>query len=136
MRLTCFLIMITSVFMSCQKREKKIPSDFGDYFNIKAKGTVKKGIYVFCGVVAKEIEYEYRVGKWIFEDNNVKIAEGEYEVVINKEENLGGCEYSYYLSTINLDKWKFWNKRGELIEPTEKHIDLIKSKELKHRVNF
>lgn len=89
-------------------------------------GKTKTDSYTFCSITPVKTSYSYRTGTWYFmSSNDYKIAEGTYENDINTIGDHGGCPYSYKTSTINLKKWKFWNEKGEIIEPTQKMINLI-----------
>lgn len=99
---------------------------------IVANGITKLGTYTFCGFMPTEVNYTYRTGKWMFllEGKN-KIAEGEYDLVYRKIDDAGGCEYEYLENKLDLNKWKFWNNKGELTNPTEEIITFIRSKKIK-----
>ncbi|WP_272151328.1 hypothetical protein [Tenacibaculum aiptasiae] len=122
--LVVFLVLISVVF-SCEKKA-----------NVKkeviANGVTKLGMYTFCGFMPTEVNYTYRTGRWVFLTHKKnKIAEGEYDIVFRKVDDIGGCEYEYVENKLDLNKWKFWNSKGELINPTKEIVAFIKSKKVK-----
>lgn len=128
-------IFLISLVVSC-KTENSNSSQFKKVFhNVEAIGELKSGSYTFCGTVATEVNYTYRTGKWKFiTSENIKIAEGEYDVLIRENDSSGGCVFKYFESKVDLKKWKFWNKDGEVINPTKRLINIIESKQVKHRL--
>ncbi|MCB0446367.1 MAG: hypothetical protein KDD03_02445 [Gelidibacter sp.] len=60
--------------------------------------------------------------------NGKKIAEGEYDEKIIEVDTMGGCPNSYVANTVDLKKWKFWDRDGKEINPTERLISLINLK--------
>ncbi|MFY7669488.1 hypothetical protein ACOSP6_00235 [Tenacibaculum sp. MEBiC06402] len=127
MKAKVLILIVSLVFSSCSNRfeKEKYPKDF---FNIIQEGILIEKSYIFCSVVPKEVKYSYRDGAWIFRTaQNKKIAQGNYNKEIVTIDNYGGCSYSYIKNTVNIKEWKFWNDKGQRIEPTERLISMIKS---------
>jgi hypothetical protein len=113
-------ILLLFLFVKCNSNSKWNPDE------IKAVGKVVDTTYVWCGAVPNEENYSYRTGKWEFRNkNNILIAAGEYDVFINKFWDKGACEYEYLENSIDLNKWMFWNLKGNIIEPTDYEISLV-----------
>ena len=94
--------------------------------HIKAIGDSKEASYTFCGFIPKEVNYTYRIGTWKFvTQNNVIIAKGEYNVTLETDNSSGGCPYSYFNNTIDIDKWEFWDIKGQKIKPNKRMINII-----------
>jgi hypothetical protein len=97
-----------------------------DSIHIKAIGDVKNASYTFCGFVPTEVDYSYRVGTWEFvTQNDIIIAKGEYNVTLETDKSSGGCEYTYFNSTIDIDKWEFWDTKRQKIKPSKRMINII-----------
>ena len=129
-----FLLLILIVF-SCKNDNPKSSELKKDFYIVNAIGKTKNGTYTFCGTVPKEVDYEYRTGNWKFITNeNIKIAEGEYIVILKEVDNSGGCGYKYFENKVDMKKWKFWNNEGQEIEPTKQLINIIESKQTEHSV--
>jgi hypothetical protein len=96
------------------------------YESFISEGETINTSHYFCSITPMEIEYTYRKGKWTFKSSKgYKIAEGEYNVSTEMVWDGGGCPYKYTRNSVNLEKWEFWNEKGEIIEPTQKMINLI-----------
>lgn len=103
-----------------------------EYESFTSDGETINSSYAFCSYTLMEIEYTYRTGKWTFNSSHgYKIAEGEYENPRQTIDTLGGCPFSYIDTVINLEKWMFWNEKGDLIEPNQKMINLIQPNQFK-----
>lgn len=112
-------------------------SDAIKYESFTSCGETKPDSYIFCSTVPIEINYTYRIGIWRFISSTGYIAaEGEYNVRFNTVRDIGGCPYCYKSTTINLEKWKFWNENGELIEPSKKLINIIQTDKMSSRNPF
>ena len=122
------LIFNLSIFLSCLNHHEKKENQ--KFYTITAIGEINKDSYTFCGITPKKIEYTYRIGTWTFlTKNKLKIAEGNYDIIFEKIDSIGGCDFSYYKNIVNLKKWSFWGLDGKKIEVTNELLDLIKSKE-------
>lgn len=123
-----FIVFISVMtVLNCGKQESNLKFE-----NFDSKGKTIFSKYTFCSISPVEIEYSYRVGKWTFlSSNGYKVAEGEYDTQIEIVNDHGGCTYQYTKSIINLDKWKFWDVNGELIEPSKKILNIIRPHQLK-----
>lgn len=129
-----FIFLISLVF-SCKTENSNSTEIEKGFHNVKAIGELKNGSYTFCGTVPTEVNYTYRTGKWKFiTSENIKIAEGEYDVLIRENDSSGGCGFKYFENKVDSEKWNFWNKDGEVIEPTKRLINIIKSKKVNHSV--
>ncbi|WP_378172663.1 hypothetical protein [Aquimarina sp. SS2-1] len=135
MRKISILIFIISLIVSC--KDKKSTEIKNNSYNVNAIGKIKNGSYTFCGTVPTQVNYNYRIAKWSFiTEDKIKIAEGEYDIVLKKNDSSGGCAFEYFENKIDLKKWRFWNIEGRNIEPTEQLIGLIESKHIKNKVNL
>ncbi|WP_422104964.1 hypothetical protein [Winogradskyella sp.] len=115
-----FLFFLT-VLLSCKNSNNNL-----GYESFISEGKAKNDVLTFCSTVAQEIEYNYRIGVWTFKSSHgYKIAQGEYNISDEVVEGHDGCPYKYRKNSINLENWKFWNEKGELIEPNQKLINLI-----------
>lgn len=129
-----FLLLIGLVF-SCKNENSNSAELKKGFHNVNAIGELKNGSYTFCGTVPTEVNYTYRIGKWKFiTKGKIKIAEGEYNAIIKENDSSGGCGFKYFENTVDLEKWKFWNKDGKLIEPTKRLINIIESKQTEHSI--
>jgi hypothetical protein len=127
-----FLLVISLVFNCKNENSTDIKNGF---ISVDAIGEIKNGSYTFCGTVPSEVNYTYRIGNWKFiSKEKIKIAEGEYDTIIKENDTSGGCGFRYVENKIDVGKWKFWNKDGEIIEPTKRLINIIESKQTKHSV--
>lgn len=123
-----FLFLVVFTF-GCKNDTLKSTELKKGFYTLKATGESKSGSYTFCGFVPTEVNYNYRIGNWKFTTNDtIKIAEGEYDVVIKVDDSSGGCEFKYFDNTVDLKKWRFWDKSGQPIEPTKRLINLIESR--------
>ncbi|WP_178988109.1 hypothetical protein [Winogradskyella schleiferi] len=113
------LVLISTLYFNCK-------NESSDLDNFTSDGETKMASYTFCSITPSEVEYSYRIGHWTFKyPNGFKIAEGKYDISTITVDSLGGCSYSYISSSINIEKWKFWNKKGQEIEPTKRMINLV-----------
>ncbi|MGY3795827.1 hypothetical protein [Aquimarina sp. 433] len=134
---TLIFIFVIILTISCQTNKKKAPETKSSFYTVKGIGKVKKGTYTFCGTVPTQVDYSYRKGKWIFiTHDKIKIAEGEYDTTLTKDNSGGGCEIEYFENTIDLKKWKFWNIDGKDIKPNEQLISLIESKKITNIISL
>lgn len=128
-------LLVASFLFNCKAKTKKTSELKKGFYYIEAIGKKKNASYTFCGFVATEVKYSYRIGTWTFKTrDNIKIAEGEYTIILKVSDSTSpsACAYIYMENTVDPDKWKFWNKEGEMIEPTKKLINLIESKQEEH----
>ncbi|WP_298897295.1 hypothetical protein [uncultured Psychroserpens sp.] len=128
-------LLVVSLFFSCKTENKKSSESKKGFYSIKAVGKKKDASYTFCGAVGTEVNYSYRIGTWTFKTkDNIKIAEGEYDTVIKVSDSTSGsgCEFTYVENTTDPEKWRFWNKDGQIIEPTNRLINLIESNQEEH----
>ena len=103
--------------------------------HIKAIGDTKNASYTFCGIVPKEVVYNYRVGSWKFvTQNDIIIAKGEYNVTLETDNSSGGCPYSYFNNTIDIGKWEFWDTKGQKTKPNKIIINMINHNETEFTV--
>ncbi|MCK8482300.1 hypothetical protein [Psychroserpens algicola] len=129
-----FLFFISLIF-SCKTENSNSTEIKKGFHNVEAIGELISGSYTFCGIVPTEINYTYRTGKWKFiTSDNIKIAEGEYDVLVKENDSSGGCGFKYFENKVDSEKWNFWNKDGEVIEPIKRLINIIESKQVKHSV--
>lgn len=106
-------------------KEPPIEAEFrcGKFY---ASGNVVLSSYTFCSIIPIEVDYYYKKGKWTFwNQNNNKIAEGIFNNNLITKDGIGGCPYSFYNDKINLDKWKFWNGRGEVIKLENEEVSIF-----------
>lgn len=98
--------------------------------SLKAVGKSINASYDFCGFVPVEHKYFYKIDTWQFIVNDsIKIAEGPY---INKLVTItgqGGCPYSYFVDSIDMATWSFWDLKGNSISPNQRLKNIIKSKD-------
>lgn len=121
-----FIIISTLFFFNCKDKQKTELNPQWSYEYIKGYGESKKSAYTFCGIIPKIINYEYKVGTWAFySPQKVKIAEGTFDAELVKIDAHGGCSYSYYKSTANPEKWKFWDSNGKSIFINKRDLDFI-----------
>lgn len=121
-----FLILITFLLISCSDNtNEQYPKNL---FSVIQEGETVESTYTFCSIVAQEVEYTYRIGLWIFKSREGKIiAKGEYDTKTIIIDDYGGCAcpFSYVINTVDINKWEFWNSKGEKIEPTQRLISLV-----------
>ena len=97
------LLLILIVF-SCKNDNTNSSELKKNFYIVNAIGKTENGTYTFCGIVPKEIDYEYRTGNWNFiTDENIKIAEGEYIVTLKEIDSSGGCGYKYFENKVDLE---------------------------------
>ena len=117
------IVFISILSLNCKNESLK-------FENFTSEGETKYASYTFCAFIPHEVEYSYRVGTWTFKTNGSKIAEGKYDIFAKKVDSLGSCPYSYISNSINLEKWKFWNEKGQEIKPTKRMINLVQPNQM------
>ena len=94
-------------------------SEFYENGKLKESGNYKLDTYVECCTNGYcPGFYSYKVGDWVYyHDNGELKARGVYRIgKISKETNCGSDEINFGFVT---PKWKFFNKDGDEIIPTE-----------------
>ncbi|WP_442265341.1 hypothetical protein ACSIGC_13530 [Tenacibaculum sp. ZS6-P6] len=100
-------------FLGSEANEYK---KFGDFYGI---GQFKKHTYLFCGLEADSVKYWYKKGDWKFLNKEKQlVAEGTFDVLTDTIKGHGGCFYPYKYSKIDTKKWKFYNDKQKLVNPS------------------
>lgn len=120
-----FFYFLPLLLFSCQNNDNK-----SIFVSLKASGELINSSYDFCGFVLVENKYTYRKGVWTFLVNDsIKIAEGPYINKLITVDDMGGCPFSYFKDSVDIDKWSFWNINGQNILPNKRLEIIIKSKD-------
>ncbi|CAL2104691.1 conserved protein of unknown function [Tenacibaculum sp. 190130A14a] len=123
------ILLLSSIIYNCKNKKNR------ELVIVNSYGNINNGSYIFCGFVPSEVNYTYRTGKWtILTEDKYKIAEGEYDVMLKKNDSSGGCPFEYFENRVDLNKWKFFNKQGEVIEPSKSLVFFVQSKQTKGNV--
>ncbi|MFT5892085.1 MAG: hypothetical protein ACI9Y7_002194 [Dokdonia sp.] len=98
--------------------------------SLQALGLLVNDSHDFCGIVYEEVKYSYRSGIWKFVvDDTIKIAEGPYNNTLVNVDDIGGCPYSYYIDSVDISKWSFWDLKDKRVQPNQRLKNIINSKD-------
>ena len=121
-----FFTLLLVLFFSCQSSDAKRLK----FVTLEASGKSINTSYDFCSVVAIKHEYSYRINTWKFIVNDsIKIAEGPYINTLVTIDDHGGCPYSFFTDSIAIEKWSFWDLKGNRIPPNQRLKNIITSKD-------
>ena len=117
------VMLLNLLIISCKNNNK---TENWNYENVIEIGKTKDTTYIWCSITPYEDKYSYRIGNWEFRtEDSLKIANGTYNVFMNEIWDKGGCPYEYLENSIDLNKWEFWNSKGQKIKPTKKMLELV-----------
>ncbi|MDY7393726.1 hypothetical protein UMM65_00590 [Aureibaculum sp. 2210JD6-5] len=101
-------------------------SEFYENGKLKETGEYKTDSYVNCCIAGPcDIIYSYKIGEWNYYHENGQLkAKGIY--IIDKKQIETTCEGGDEINIGFLNEnWKFYDKNGTEIKPTEKQIQEI-----------
>ncbi len=125
MKAIVFTLLLV-LFFSCQSSDTKGLK----FVTLEASGDIKTYTHTFCGIAAKEYTDSYRTGMWkFFVNDSIKIAEGPYINTLITIDDHGGCPYFIYMDSIAIEKWSFWDLKGNRIPPNQRLKNIITSKD-------
>lgn len=121
-----FLLLLVILFSNCQNKH----NDKATFVSLKAHGKSSNHDYIFCSFIPQEVKYSYRSGMWKFMVNDtLKFAEGPYDYNLVTIDTMGGCSFSYYINSVDVSKWFFWDLNGKCILPNQRFKNIIESKD-------
>ena len=92
------------------------------------RGEMKYNQYTFCAITPQVVEYHYKSGEWKYwNDKKELIAEGAYKII---EEHIEtNCEGGTNIKRgeMEIDKWNFYNAKGNKIKPSKEFLKKLKT---------